>query len=183
MRRHVPVLFSVGNSFKILSWIFLLNLKDLSKIVSLRLRAHSSWSLLPPRLRLKLTRLWPYCFDSITNLRSMICIIPFVFPTCFLFTFILNPLQGHCLQNSKSFLGGSHFQLSAVRFKTSSSWRVCIQVFHRMGPDVLGATRNRQKNHKPKCFISFEMYFIPFGILFNFFWYKSDCFICFEMLW
>ena len=32
-----------------------------------------------------------------------------------------------------------------------------------------GATRNQQKNHRPKYFISFEMYFISFSILFYFF--------------
>ena len=37
------------------------------------------------------------------------------------------------------------------------------------GPICFGATRYQQINHKPKCFISFEMYFIPFGILFYFF--------------
>ena len=40
------------------------------------------------------------------------------------------------------------------------------------GPICFGATRYQQKNHKPMCFISFETYFIPFGILFYFFWYK-----------
>ena len=32
------------------------------------------------------------------------------------------------------------------------------------GPYVLGATRNQQKNQKPKYFISFDMYFISFSI-------------------
>ena len=36
-------------------------------------------------------------------------------------------------------------------------------------PICFGATRNQQKNHRPKYFISFEMYFISFSILFYFF--------------
>ena len=37
------------------------------------------------------------------------------------------------------------------------------------GPICFGATRNQQKNHRPKYFISFEMYFISFSVLFYFF--------------
>ena len=37
------------------------------------------------------------------------------------------------------------------------------------GPICFEATRNQQKNHRPKYFFSFEMYFISFCILFYFF--------------